>query len=64
MPHDANGVLLEKGDTVILKGKLVEVYTTEDACNVCVMFEGTGPGEVSNSVTLNSRQVIKDGGGG
>ncbi len=34
MPHDANGELVEAGDEVILRCKVVRVYEVDDYCNI------------------------------
>lgn len=36
MPHDVNGALLEAGDVVILRARVLRVESDEDYCNVTV----------------------------
>jgi hypothetical protein len=60
MPHDRNGRLVQKGDTVLVPMTVVEVYSAEDYCNVQLKIEGeNGPGRITGgSLTLNARQVV------
>lgn len=59
--HDRNGTPLKVGDVVYLKAKVIETYGCEDYCNaqLKVGFEKEhGPDNVTNTFTVNTRQLL------
>lgn len=67
MPHDANGQLLEVGDSVILRGKVKSIDSDQSTyCNITLQTEkgmepsqdGEGGGQ---TYALSARMVEKEG---
>lgn len=62
MPHDRNGKLLEAGDSVKIDAVVKSVMTGEEYCNVTVeTVEPMYPGDYKTTITLNAKQVEKNG---
>jgi len=59
MPHDANGVPLAVGDSVVLLGKVVSILPTEDFCNLSVRLNLAMPPDNTQTIisSLNAKQV-------
>ncbi len=58
--HDANGTPLKKGDKVMIPATIIEVYPTEDYCNVTL--QGTlerRPDNHKETMTMNTASMIK-----
>ena len=63
MPHDKNGKLVEKGATVNVSFKVVDVYTGDDYCNASLeTVEPMFPGDHKTGLTINTKQCeVADG---
>lgn len=59
MPHDKNGVELKKGDEVLMRMKVLEVYPQQEACNVTLEAIGGPKHEYHPQLTCNTRLVEK-----
>lgn len=60
MPHDRNGKLLQPGDKVMVPCVVESVQAGDEYCNVTLKTEHPMPPYTEpNSITLNTKQVIK-----
>lgn len=63
MPHDRNGKPIEKGDEVLIRATVVDVYAGEKLCNanfrVVDPADLAADGEYIPSLTFNTRLVEK-----
>lgn len=64
MPHDKNGKVLQLGDEVILRGRVVQISPNETYCNCTVelterMPTGEGEGRVEKLSAVNTRMFEK-----
>lgn len=59
MPHDKNGVLLAKGDKVLIEFTVRDVYPGADMCNVTL--ERAIEGEQQLTLTCQAAQTEKVG---
>jgi hypothetical protein len=57
MPHDVKGRLLKLGDEVVIRGKITQLQTGEEFCNVSVEIAPMPPyTERSTLSALNTKQ--------
>ena len=60
MPHDADGRLLQVGDSVIIPATVTAVQVGEEYCNLTVEYDIPMPPYTTKSMgTFNTKQVIK-----
>lgn len=62
MPHDYNGELIQVGDIVYLVGKVSQITTGEEFCNI--MVDSTLPAKPAGAMAsfwFNANQVTKSG---
>ncbi len=60
MPHDRDGQVLVVGDVVHVPARVKALHLTEDYCNVDLeTLEPMPPGDGTNSMSLNAKQVVK-----
>ena len=58
MPHDIDGTLVEAGQEVLVRFKVISVTPSEEYCNVNLeTVEPMHPGEYKSTFTLNTKQV-------
>jgi hypothetical protein len=58
MPHDSRGILVEKGQRVIVQMIVDSVDPGEEFCNCTLKIDGEhGPNNVAGSLTLNTKQI-------
>jgi acyl dehydratase len=62
VPHDKNGKEVKVGDTVTVTAKVLTVQPSEEYCNLGLeTVEPMHPSDTKTSLTLNAKQVEKQG---
>lgn len=60
MPHDCNGQLLEVGNEVVFRAKVVQIYPAADTCNVVLEAVQNPTGcDYSRTITITAALVEK-----
>ena len=58
--HDRNGVELKKGDRVVILGRVADLHSGEDYCNVTFESEyGRQPDRMKETYAINTRVLVK-----
>lgn len=62
MPHDVNGKVLQTGDKVVIRGKVTQIFASENYCNCSVELDLKMPPDSATSVisAVNTRQLEKE----
>jgi hypothetical protein len=61
MPHDRDGELVKVGDKVNIPAIVTAIQTGEEYCNISVQpVEPMYPSDRHDTITFNSKQVVKE----